>query len=186
MGEGVRRAGRNLWRWSGLSFSIVENALDLADVDPVVRSIQPEFSHVNVQRRVAGPMAGGLTPEAALLAIFAAVAIPFLAELGKDAYRAFRGALFEAYGKAKTWANNRGYSPLAIELRYVDPSERTGENFEPNVYFAFPPSMDAAEFERALQALLASYADVDRGTPAYYVVLEFDRDVGSWKEAYRE
>lgn len=190
--ERMRRAGRNTWAWSGLSFWVVENTLDLGSLDPVVEAVQPEFGLIEIRRRVAGPAAGGLVPEAALVAVFTVIAFSFLQELGKDAYQAFRSALFAAYRKAKTLANQRGYAPLAIEIVYVEEQrreEKDGEEYEvpePNLYFVFQPGMDAAKFERAVQELLKVFPEVDRSTQGYYVVMKFDPVSGSWVEDYRE
>jgi hypothetical protein len=90
---GVRRAGENLWRWSGISLRVVENTVPLTDLDPVIEGIQPEFAEVTISRRVAGPMAGGLFPEAALVLALAVASHGFLSELGKDLYKGFRAAL---------------------------------------------------------------------------------------------
>lgn len=172
--------------------AIVENTLELTDVYPIVKKVQPEFRVVRVERRVAGPMTDGFTPEAALIVTFAAGAIPFLAELGKDAYRAFRTALFGAYKKARTWANDRRYAALGIEIRYETEPKMVlidGEEFEqsePSIFFAFPPGMECEEFELAIQALLRSYAELNRSPGAYYVVMEFNKESASWTEAYRE
>ncbi len=183
----AKRAGSNLWRFDGLSFVIVENTLDLADLEPIVASIQPEFADIRIERRVAGTMAGGLTPEAALLAVFAAVAIPFLAEAGKDAYKAFRSGLFGAYTKAKSWANSRGYAPLSIEIRYVAAEGRRAEgDQEPFLYFVFRPGMDADEFERAILSLIGQHGTVSRADPAWFVILEWDASAGHWTEMSRE
>ena len=70
----AERAGKNLWAWRGLTFTIVENTLDFGDLDEIAENVQPEFSEIQIQRRVAGPMAGCIWGEAALVATFTAVA----------------------------------------------------------------------------------------------------------------
>jgi len=186
--EAAARAGANTWAWSGISFVIVENTLDLGDLDAVVSSIQPEFADVRVNRRVAGPGAGGLTPEAALLTVVTAIAIPFLAEAGKDAYRAFRSALFTVYKKAKTWANARGYAPVAVEIRYVAPEDQGSAEMapEPNLFFVLRPGLDEEEFDRALKKLFADFASIPRSKPAWYVVLEWDVATQDWRVLYAD
>ncbi len=185
--EAQLRAGPNLWLWSGLSFEIVENTLDLSDLDPIAASIQPEFAHLPVTRRVAGPMAGGLAPEGALLLVFTALAVPFLAEASKDAYRAFRGAVYLAYKKAKTWANGRGYAPLSVEMQFVTPEQRAaGSATGPNLYFIFRPGLEQSEFERAFSSFVALYDSIARTDPTWVVVLEWDAEAGSWVEKYRD
>lgn len=172
----AERAGQNMWRWSGLSFTVVENTLELGDIDDVVRSIQPEFAEVEVRRRVAGPMAGGLYPEAALLLAFAIAAHGFLQELGKDAYKGFRAALFTAYKKARTWANGRGYGRLNVQIE-----TEAGVI----VVFIFPPTLEETEFESVLGAALSFFRETDfeqapRGGPRH-VVVEFNPESRAWR-----
>ena len=165
---------KDFWAGEGLTFVIVENTIDLGAFDPIVAAIQPEFSHITISRRVAGPMAGGFMPEAAIYAVFTAIAIPFLAELGKDAYRAFRSALFEAYSRAKTWANDRGYEPLTIEL----------EKQPGAIAFLFPEGLDREAFETAIQQLIQAYSRDDLPAPTddpkIPSIMQWDASSESW------
>jgi len=171
-----RRAGSNMWRWDGLSIWIVENTIDLGDLQPILEEVQPEFGVVDVRRRVAGPMAGGLFPEAALVLAAAIAAHGFLSELGKDVYAGFRSALYAAYQKARTWANDRGYRPLSIQLAREEGA---------TLVFIFPAGLDYDVFEAALQALLRLYGEVDvgenPGEQPWYVVFEFEIDSAAWR-----
>ena len=171
----ARRAD-NTWRWSGLSITIIENTIDLADLEQVVEEIQPEFMDVDIHRGAAGPMASPIFGDAALVLAFAIAAHGFLSEAGKDLYRGFRAALFAAYNKARTWANERGYTPLRIEISY---------DSEPVIVFRFPSGMDWETFEGALQALLRAHSNADPSAVTHAVVMEFDTDSGSWREAER-
>ena len=169
----ARRAD-NTWLWSGLSITIIENTIDLADLEQVVEEIQPEFMDVNIRRGAAGPMATPLFGDAALVLAFAIAAHGFLSEAGKDLYRGFRAALFAAYNKARTWANERGYTPLRIEIRY---------DSEPVIVFIFESGMDRETFEGAMQAFLRTHSELDPSSLTHAVVMEFDQESGSWKEA---
>jgi len=165
-----------MWRWSGLSFTIVEDTLDLGDLDDALKAIQPEFGEVAVRRRVAGPMAGGLYPEAALVLALAIAAHGFLSELGKDLYKGFRAALFSAYRKARTWANGRGYGPLNLEIE-TDAGAL--------VIFIFPPALDEKAFGSAILAALDFFTNIDFGAKPEdqprYLVVEFEPQSGAWQ-----
>ena len=172
----AERAGKNLWAWRGLTFTIVENTLDFGDLDEIAENVQPEFSEIQIQRRVAGPMAGGIWGEAALVATFTAVALPFLAELGKDLYHGFRTALFSVYKKARTLANSRGYRRMAIEIQFES---------GPGIIYLFPDELELSAFERAVNDIASTYLEVDRhkaGNNLPYAIMEFDSDSQSWKE----
>ncbi len=113
-------------------------------------------------------------PEAALVIAFGVAAGSFLAEFGKDAYRGLRAALFAAYGKAKAWANGRGYAPLTMEV---------AQSEKDVILFIFPPSMSSTTFDQAILKLLEVYPTVDahptQGMMAVW--LEWDDDKGDWK-----
>jgi hypothetical protein len=180
----VQRAGQNLWVLSGLSFDIVENTLDLSDLGPIVEGFQPEFASVQINRRVAGPMASGLYPEYALLAVFTAVASAFLHQLGKDAYLATRDALFAAYKKAKTWANQRGYHPFGMQV--ATKQDHAPDSTHPAIFFTFPPGLSRSDFDQALLTLIDSYDQVDPTGGEFFVELRYDPDSGSWQVSRKE
>lgn len=181
----LERAGSNAWHWQGLSLRVTD-ALDLADVEPIVQSLQPEFPTVPIIRRTFSPqsMGNGIIPDFALLVVFNPAAIAFLAELGKDLYSGFRSALFAAYGKA------RGHQPpLGVEIAYEDepqtPAEE-GQNVKPHLYFKFSSGMDTEEFEGALRALLQRHSEIDRRPGSYSILLVWEGDSGTWIEEGRD
>lgn len=170
----LERARNHGWMWGTLDVSVVENTLDLADLQPLVDSIQPEFPLVDIRRSSAGPMA---TPLFGDIALSIAIATHgFLGELGKDAYKAFRIALYSAYRKAKTWANGRGYSPLTIKIK---------PDKSPTVLFQFEPGMDPETFERALSEMVGSYSHLSTGTAQQGILVRYDRESGTWVEVER-
>jgi hypothetical protein len=169
--------GEALYLFPGPSLTIVENTIELRDLDEFVKSLQPTFVQVDVTRRVAGPMAGGFMPEAAVYFALGAAAGAFLGELGKDAYRVCRAALFGVYRKAKTWANSRGYAPLSIAI---------GDESGVSIVFVFKAGLSQDEFEIAVRDLLETLRDVDRSTgdPMMpYVVMEVDDETGRWRRS---
>ena len=179
--EQAQRAGPNQWLWDGLTLTVVENTLSLAALEPIVRSVQPEFLEVRIRRHAAGPQSTPLGGDIALwvtLVVGAGAGIAakaFLEELGKDAYRGFRAAVFAAYRRVTTWANLRGYRRLAIEID-------RGKGL--NVLYRFPDEMGADEFERAIEALLVSNSRIRRRKQQDwpYIFMEFDSNSGSWTE----
>jgi hypothetical protein len=168
------RARDHVWMWGTLEIRIVENTLDLGDLQPLVETIQPEFPFVEIHRRSAGPMA---TPLFGDIALSIAIATHgFLGELGKDAYKAFRTALYGLYRKAKTWANGRGYRPLTISIK---------PDASPTVLFQFEPGMDPETFEKALAEMIASYSTLSNGTAQQGILLRYDYESGRWVEVER-
>lgn len=177
----VARAGANAWVLHGFSLRVREDVLTLADLDAIVQNAQPEFPTIPIFRWT--PMwpsmgNGPVSPDFALLAIFTAVAFPFLAELGKDAYRAFRAAVFAAYNKA-----HDHFRPLGVRIEF---GEQQQAPIQPNLYFGFSRGMNAAEFERALQALLEVYETAERPMGYYDVLMEWDGESGTWVEEAKE
>lgn len=163
---------RNTWTFGDASIVLVENTADLVDLEPILLAIQPEFRDVTIRRRVAGTMASGLYPEVAVTLVLGLAARGFLTEMGKDAYRAFRQALFHAYRKTRTSANHRGYRKFAIEVN---------DGGTPSLIFALGDEMHDEDFEQAVLSIVESL-DLARGTEAKrYVWLEFNRTTESWE-----
>jgi len=170
--DGLNRArGDYFWMNGELSITLIENTLDLADLEPVACGVQPEYVEVVIRRRVAGPMASPITPEAALLVAFVIATHGFLQELGKDAYTGFRSALYAVYTKAKTWANGRGYSPMIIKR----------SDFE-HVYFHLLPGMSAETFLAAFLAF-CNFSDPEVAEQATHstVIMEFEVKSQTWQ-----
>ena len=185
----VARAGANAWVLEGFSLRVREDVLTLADLDAIVQNAQPEFPTIPIFRWT--PMwpsmgNGPVSPDFALLAIFTAVAFPFLAELGKDAYRAFRAAVFVAYNKGKNHFRPLGFRIEFGEQQEPPISEDERQSLKPNLYFGFSRGMNAAEFERALRALLEVYDTAERPVGYFDVLMEWDGESGAWVEEARE
>jgi hypothetical protein len=170
--EADSRAGHRMWAAGHLNIELVENTLELADLEGIVKGIQPEFADVNIKRRVAGPAAGGtgVPPEAALILAFTIAAHGFLDELGRDAYRGFRAAVFSAYARVKEWANARRYAPLILRRDDL-----------PNVSFVFRPGMSRHAYEDAFVAFCTFHDDeVAQLSSEAWVSLFFD-DLKVWQ-----
>jgi hypothetical protein len=169
------RPGEEAWRWqSPPSITVVENTLELADLDPLVRELQQTFVEVRITRRIAGPAAGGLFPDAALYFALGAATAGFLNELGKEVYRGLRAAFFAVYRRAKTWANARGYAPLSIEVT---------RGPDDVLLFIFPANLSADRFEEAILRLLDAYpAAESRPSPDMMTTwMQWDDNLGEWQ-----
>lgn len=125
----------------------VENTIDFECFSDLVGELAPDFVTVRVTRSWAGPMATPLFGDIAVVFAVGAAAGAFLGELGKDAYRGVRAALYSIYRSVKREANDRGaYTPLAIE--------ETREGGDRGVIsLIFPPDLDEAEFNAALATI---------------------------------
>ncbi len=158
-------------RYLEVSFTYVENTAEFSDFESIVDDLGQDFFLVKVTRRIAGPMAGGILAEPAVMFTIGAAAGPFLAELGKDAYAGVKAAIFSLYRRAKTTANSRGYVPLAARVHFDD------QRF---CQFTFPPDLSQEEFEKALMAI-AQVWDEQQSQQ----MLEYQYEAnGSWGEPY--
>lgn len=167
-----------------LSITFVENTIELGQLEPLAEALHSEaFFDIPIRHRSAGPASTPLGGDIALwivIALSGSVAIAaksFLEELGKDLYhRGFLPALSGAYRTVRTWANARGYAPLAIRMVYGS---------GPSVTYRFPQGLSDEAFERALKALLASYDEVDRSprTPQF-IFMAYNEGTNAWVESH--
>ncbi|MEX0785810.1 MAG: hypothetical protein WD939_04155 [Dehalococcoidia bacterium] len=181
MEEKLRRAEEQAWRFESRPLiTLTEHTIDLADLDPFVVELQKVFNQVVISRQRAGPAAGGLYPDAAIYIALggAAVAIAaaaqgFFSELGKDAYRGLRKALYSAYSRTRTETNGRKYSSLAIEVPCAP---------ESSLLFLLRPGLDEESFENALLALIEVLQTADSEPPAGMMStwMEWDVDGREW------
>lgn len=172
---------------SGVSIEFIQDALDSADLRPIVEEIQPAVGGVEIgSRRAEYGVGGGIWPEPIIALTITIAAHGFLSELGKDLYRAFRTALFAAYNKARAWVTDQRYRvPLTIYVRYDTGRPDTGLDPGPIVFFSFAGGMDFDTFELALQAVSEAYRAIELRARPYAVIMEFDDESGSWKEVAR-
>ena len=149
----------------------VENTADFSLFEPVVNELAKDFLAVRVSRRWAGPMATPLFGDVAIAVAVGAAAGSFFGELGKDVYRALRKGLFALYKTAKTWANGRGYAPLAM-IRDPESTE-SGPGFR----FIFPPGLEPYQFEQAVRSIPEVIADY-AGPATRLVGFVYDTELG--------
>ena len=161
-------------RFSDAELNYVENTVDFARFEQVIDELAKDFLTVRVSRRWAGPMATPLFGDVAIVFALGAASGAFLAELGKDAYRGLKAGLFALYKAAKTWANNRGYAPFAIE-------QRAESDDDPRVvfHFTFPANLEEFEFEQAITSIPATLDGYTR-RGARLIGFVYDKEAG-WK-----
>ena len=141
-------------RFDRVEIRYTENTVGLSDLEAVVDELAVDFVDVHIVRRWAGPMATPLFGDVAVAFIIGASAGGFLGELGKDAYKGLKRSIYRLYQRAKTWANDRGYAPLAIEVTSDGQPEVV-------IHLSLPAGLNAKEFEAAIDSISEALQGID-------------------------
>lgn len=142
----MNETDRRYPQYDEVSLSYTENTAKLGDFEELVDELAQDFASVRVSRHIPGPMASPLFGDIATELMFGALAVPFLAELSKDAYRLFRKGLVRLYGRVTTETNLRSYHPVALVV--------TPEGFgSMGVVFVLPKGLNEREIEDALTSI---------------------------------
>ena len=156
-----------------------EREVPTQDLVELIDELSQDFLTVQVLRKNYRIAASGLTPDVGVAFILGGVAVSFLAELGKDLYKAVRGALFRLYDRTRIGTTGTGRMwPLGI---VAQPEGSTA-----SIFFLLEEGLDERQFNDALRSIPSAMRELESRLEEWshrpdVPVARFDPEKGCWE-----